>query len=119
MRLSMEKDLPIHDPTIALEATGGDTDLADILMDTCLEESPKIIGEAREAISGDDLAAARRCGHSLKSSFGAVGAMKAAAASQNLEFLEGEDRDVFESAIEAVENAFQDLKGHMGKSNPG
>ena len=69
-------------------ATGGNEALAKIIFETCLEESPKILEEAKRAISQRDFATARRCGHSLKSSFGAIGATRAAEASEVLEFIE-------------------------------
>lgn len=111
----MDNHLPIHDPDVALESTGGDTDLAQMLMDTCLEESPKIIQEAKDLISQGDLVGARRCGHSLKSSFGVVGAMVASAEAQKLEFTETDEPTELETAINSVEAAFNQLVKKVSK----
>jgi HPt (histidine-containing phosphotransfer) domain-containing protein len=100
-------DLPILDKSAALESTGGDESLAQILLDTCLEDSPKLIEEARDAVANGDFVSARRSGHSLKSSFGVVGAAVAAAESEKLEFIESDDLDAFKEAIAAVDAAFR------------
>lgn len=101
--------LPVLDKQVALETTGGDQELAKILLDTCIEEAPKMIAAAKTAIADSDWVVARRSGHSLKSSFGAIGAIAAAAKSKELEFTELDDQSAFESAIGEVESAFTAL----------
>ena len=105
----MANELPILDKSAALESTGGDEDLAQLLLETCLEESPRLIQDARDAVAGGDFVVARRCGHSLKSSFGVVGAAVAAAAAEKLEFIELDDRSAFDQAISSVAAALQQL----------
>jgi HPt (histidine-containing phosphotransfer) domain-containing protein len=78
-----------------------------MLLETCLEDSPKLIQEARDAVANGDFVTARRCGHSLKSSFGVVGAASAAAESEKLEFTESDDPVAFNQAIAAVDAAFR------------
>ncbi len=102
-------ELPILDESAALECTGGDLELVRLLRSTCLEETPHLIASARNAVNNRDWTAARRCGHSLKSSFGAIGAKSAAAKSELLEFEESNDAHQISSAIESIEAAFQQL----------
>ena len=105
----MGEDLPIHDKAAALASTGGDAELAEILLETCVEETPKLIQEAREAVTKNDFVTARRCGHSLKSSFGVIGALDAAAESEKLEFSQSDDADVIRKAIDVVDQAYKKL----------
>ena len=95
------------DPQVALETTGGNRDLVKILFQTCLEETPAILAQARTAISSDDFVTARRCGHSLKSSFGAVGAVSASQLSEELEFCDSTRREDFEQRLGKVEAVFK------------
>jgi len=97
------------DRDIALAATGGNVQLAEELFKTCLEESPKILDEARAAIEKGDFDTARRCGHSLRSSFGTIGAMKAADASKALECLLSKNEEEFADAIGEIQVSFDDL----------
>ena len=109
----MEKQdqVPVLDRDIALATTGGDQDLAQILLDTCIEETPKMLSAARTAVENSDWAAVRRSGHSMKSSFAAVGAMDASAKSKVLEFVEADDAAQFNSALDTIEHAFTALQG--------
>ncbi len=90
----------------ALATTGGNENLAKVLYETCLEESPKIIAQAKKAIRDADFVTARRCGHSLRSSFGAVGAMEAATACKKLEFLDSTNAADYSEAVKLIEQAF-------------
>ena len=94
----------------ALAATGGDEALAKTIFKTCIEESPKIVTEAKQAIAESDFATARRCGHSLSSSFGAIGATRAAEASRALECLESVDASQFSEAVARIEKAFEEIR---------
>jgi HPt (histidine-containing phosphotransfer) domain-containing protein len=101
----------ILDEAAALEATGGDSNLAKLLQSTCLEEAPKIILDAKTAVGNKDFESARRCGHSLKSSFGAIGAMAASAKSEGLEFLMSENAEDFRASLGQIEDALNQLIG--------
>ena len=103
----MADELPILNESAALENAAGDAELAKLLQSTCIEEAPKLIAEARKAMGEKDWKTARRCGHSLKSSFGAVGASAAAEQSEVLELLETDDLGQFDDAINAIESAFR------------
>ena len=102
-------DRPPIDRAVALAATGGNEELAKVLYETCLEESPKIVEQAKLAIADSDFPTARRCGHSLRSGFGAVGAMEAAKACESLEFLESDNPEDYNRAIEKIEKAFSKI----------
>lgn len=103
----MGNDLSILDEDAALASTGGDVELAQLLQETCVEESPKLIQAARDAVAKDDFTSARRCGHSLKSSFGVVGAAVAASHSEKLEFIDSDDVEAFRQAIDSIDVAFR------------
>jgi signal transduction histidine kinase/CheY-like chemotaxis protein/HPt (histidine-containing phosphotransfer) domain-containing protein len=100
---------PVIDCEKALATTGGDENLARILYETCVEESPKIIDQAKIAIADSDFATARRCGHSLRSSFGAVGATEASTACEQLEFLESNNAADYSEAVQLIEQAFNKI----------
>ena len=108
-----DSELPILDEAEAMATTGGDADLAEILRQTCLEETPKMIEEARSAVASNEWSVARRTGHSMKSSFGAIGAMAAAARAKELEFVESDSIEQFRSAISNVEREFRRLASHL------
>ena len=105
----MSNDPVILDESAALEATGGDLELAKILQSTCLEEAPKIILDAKTAVDNGDFELARRCGHSLKSSFAAIGAAAASAQSEALEFSESENSEDYAVLIGQIEGALHQL----------
>ena len=102
-------NFPILDENAALETAGGDAELVNLLQETCLREAPNIIAQAKVAVSEQDWKTARRSGHSLRSSFSAVGAMAASAKSGEMEMVAEDDAGQFLSAIQAVELAFQQL----------
>ncbi len=105
--------LPVLDKSAAMETAGGDMELVELLRSTCLTEAINLIAQARQAVSEADWKTARRSGHSLRSSFGAIGAMAAQEKSAQLEAVAQDDPDVFESAIATVENALQQLNDHV------
>lgn len=100
-------DLPILDDAAALETAGGDAELVKLLRETCLQEAPNIIAHARAAVSEQDWKTARRSGHSLRSSFGAIGAKAASEKSGEMEMVAEDDAARFLAAIEAVELALE------------
>ena len=110
---SEDQTIPILDHAAALETAGGDEELVDLLRSTCLQEAPNIIAQAKTAVAESDWKTARRSGHSLRSSFGAIGAMFASAKSAELEGVKQDDPDLFKAAIETVENALQELADHV------
>lgn len=106
---SSQKELLVLDHDAALQSTAGDFDLACTLQNICLEEAPKIIGDAKSAVEERDWVSARRCGHSLKSSFGVIGAQVAAAKSEELETIASENKTAYSVAIGFIEEAFEQL----------
>lgn len=100
---------PLIDHEQALAATGGNEELAMAIFETCMQESPAIIDEAKSAIERSDFKTAKRCGHSLRSSFGAIGANHAAEAAKALENLDSTKADDFRAAVAGIEKAFAEL----------
>jgi signal transduction histidine kinase/DNA-binding NarL/FixJ family response regulator len=100
---------PELDREAALATAGGDADLAKLLLQACMIESPKIITRARQAVKESDFRTARRCGHSLRSSLAAVGAMQAAAKTERLEFCQSVESSDYFSAIDAIEKSVEKI----------
>ena len=94
----------------ALATVGGDEKLAKELYETCIEEFPKIISRAKQAIAESDFVTAKRCGHSLRSSFGSVGAMAAAKACEKLEFMDSSSSKEYSTAVELIEKKFNEVR---------
>ena len=110
----VKANVPVIDDTIALQRTGGDADLTKVLLETCVADVPNLLQTARQSVASGDYVSARRCGHSLRTSFSNVGAMAAATASQRLEFCTEESEPVFHAKIEAVEEAYRVLVKTVG-----
>ncbi len=103
-------ELPLFDRESALATTGGDEELAADLLQMCLEQIPELLKLAEEMVSKSDWMSLRRTGHSMKSSFGTVGAMAAAEKARQLEFVSEDSASQFFVAITAVELAYQEFK---------
>ncbi|QDU27729.1 Signal transduction histidine-protein kinase BarA [Anatilimnocola aggregata] len=69
----------------ALSATAGDVDLMKALIDAFLLEGPKMLAEARDALTSKDGVRLRRAGHTIKGSCGYFAAPTAMDAAQRLE----------------------------------
>ena len=98
------------DRKAALEATGGDERLVEILFDTCIEETPAILEQARNSIQNGDFDSVRRNGHSMRTSFSVVGAKQAAEVSRSLEYCESEDAADYLRALGSVEAEFEAIR---------
>ena len=107
------QSIPILDEAAALETAAGDPELVDLLRSTCLQEAPNLIAQARQAVADEDWKTARRSGHSLRSSFGAIGAMVASDKSAQLEAVDEEEATKFNDAIQTVELALKQLADHL------
>lgn len=99
--------IPVLDDAAALETAGGDPELVDLLRETCVQEVPKLIASAREAIERQDWKTVRRNAHSMRSGLGAIGALAASAKSGEMEASPDDDADAFSSLIRNVEAEFQ------------
>ncbi len=117
-KLAMSESKPKIEPLVldeqeALATTGGDQELAQVLRRTLLEEAPGMIAAARLAVEQADWSAARRYGHSMKSSFGAVGAMAASEMAKRLELIESGDATEFTETIRSIDEEFRKLTDLM------
>jgi HPt (histidine-containing phosphotransfer) domain-containing protein len=106
--------LPVLDKESALETTGGDAELAHDLQVACMSEAPKLIEAARVAVKEVDWVTARRQGHSLRSSFGTIGAKIAEECAHGLEHVEAEDANDFNAALDSLDVAYQQLADYLG-----
>ena len=86
------------------------------LIDTFLEDAPKLIGELKSALAANNTDSFRRAAHSMKSNAATFGASQLAELAKELELLGKENRlhetgDRLKSLEEAVESACEELKG--------
>ncbi len=91
-------------------------DFINELIDTFLEDGPKLIGEIQAALQANDADVFRRAAHSLKSNAATFGASQLAALAKELEAL-GKENKIQETGgrlevlKEAYESASAELKG--------
>jgi HPt (histidine-containing phosphotransfer) domain-containing protein len=86
------------------------------LIDTFLEDSPKMIAEIKSAYASGDVEAFRRAAHSLKSNAATFGAQHLAALAKELEMLGKENKlneigDRLKTLDEVYEAARRELAG--------
>lgn len=91
-------------------------DFIDELVDTFLEDSPKLVGEMKAALQANDVDAFRRAAHSLKSNSATFGATRLSELSRELEMLGKEHRlSEAEPRLQPLEETLQsvcaELKG--------
>ncbi len=108
----MELDMAIYEEL--KEATGAD--FIDELVETFLDDAPKLMAELQSALQKQDAEAFRRAAHSLKSNSATFGASRLSGLAKELEMLAKEQK-LAEAApkLPAVEEALQateaELKG--------
>lgn len=86
------------------------------LIDTFLDDAPKLVSEIRSALDAQDADSFRRAAHSLKSNAATFGAARLAELAKELEMLGKENRledsgDRLTLLDEAVKSASEELKG--------
>jgi len=108
--------MPVIDKTTfdELKQMSG-ADFINELIDTFLEDAPKIIDELKSALKADNADSFRRAAHSLKSNAATFGASQLAALAKELEMLGKENKlhetgDRLRVLEEAYESASLELK---------
>ncbi|MBV6450102.1 MAG: histidine kinase [Anaerolineae bacterium] len=91
-------------------------DFINELIDTCLEDAPKLVMELRAALAAQDSDSFRRAAHSLKSNAATFGALGVAELAKELETLGRENRltdagNRLTVLDEAVKSACSELRG--------
>ena len=86
------------------------------LIDTFLEDAPKMIAEIKSAFASNNIDSFRRAAHSMKSNAATFGASQLAALAKELEMLGKENKlnetgDRLKSLDEAYESVRNELKG--------
>ena len=99
----------------ALKRTAG-ADFIDELVDTFLEDAPKLMADMRSALLAGNTEAFRRAAHSLKSNGATFGAQRLADLSRQLEMLGKENRlgeggDLLSNLERTFEVVSAELKG--------
>lgn len=101
--------MPVIDKTTfdELKQMSG-ADFINELIDTLLEDAPKIIDELKSALEADNADSFRRAAHSLKSNAATFGASQLAALAKELEML-GKENKLHETGdrLRALEEAYQ------------
>src|SRR5512142_2677500 len=81
-------------------------DFIDELVDTYLEDAPRLVREMQSALAARDADTFRRAAHSLKSNSATFGAMHLSALAKDLEMLAKENKlDAAGSQLPAVQSA--------------
>ncbi len=101
--------MPVIDKTTfdELKQMSG-ADFINELIDTFLEDAPKIIDELKSALKADNVDSFRRAAHSMKSNAATFGASQLAALAKELEML-GKENKLHETGdrLRALEEAYQ------------
>jgi len=111
--------MPVIDKTTfdELKQMSGD-DFINELIDTFLEDAPKMIAEIKSGFATNNAETFRRAAHSMKSNAATFGASQLAALAKELEMLGKENRlhetgnrlEALEEAYESVRNELRSLK---------
>lgn len=89
-------------------------DFINELIDTFLEDAPKLIEEIRTSMAFNNADAFRRAAHSLKSNAATFGAGQLAALAKELERLGKENRlDETGDKLKALEEAFESVRDEL------
>ena len=109
--------MPVIDTTTfnELKQMSGD-DFINELIDTFLEDAPKMIAEIKSALAANNVDSFRRAAHSMKSNAATFGASQLAALSKELEMLGKENKlnetgDRLKALDEAYASVRSELKG--------
>jgi HPt (histidine-containing phosphotransfer) domain-containing protein len=90
-------------------------DFINELIDTFLEDAPKLIDEIRAARSANDSDTFRRAAHSMKSNAATFGAGQLAALAKELEMLGKENKlHETEDRLGALEEAYESVRKELG-----
>lgn len=84
------------------------------LIDTFLEDAPKMIAEIKSSYASNDVDSFRRAAHSMKSNAATFGASQLAALAKELEML-GKENKLHETGdrIKALEEAYEDVRSEL------
>ena len=90
------------------------TDFINELIDTFLEDSPKLIEEMGSALKADNVDSFRRAAHSLKSNAATFGANELSALAKELEML-GKENKINETGdrLRALEEAYESVRREL------
>ncbi|HEX2066618.1 MAG TPA: Hpt domain-containing protein [Candidatus Thermoplasmatota archaeon] len=90
-----------------LDDMGGDAEVVKELVQSYLEEAPRLLAEARVALAAGDAAALQRAVHTLKSTSATFGALQLAEASRAVEQGVRAGEMPAAAALAALETQFQ------------
>ena len=84
------------------------------LIDTFLEDAPKMIAEIKSALSANDAETFRRAAHSMKSNAATFGASQLAALAKELEML-GKENKLLETGdrLKSLEEAYESVRDEL------
>jgi histidine phosphotransfer protein HptB len=107
--------MPVIDKTTfdELKEMSGD-EFINELIDTFLEDAPKMIAEIKSSYASSDVDSFRRAAHSMKSNAATFGASQLAALAKDLEML-GKENKLHETGdrIKALEEAYEDVRSEL------
>jgi len=107
--------MPVIDKTTfdELKQMSGD-DFINELIDTFLEDAPKMIAEIKSAFASNNVDSFRRAAHSMKSNAATFGATQLAALSKELEML-GKENKLHETGdrLKALDEAYESVRDEL------
>jgi len=107
--------MPVIDTTTfnELKQMSGD-DFINELIDTFLEDAPKMIAEIKSALAANNVDSFRRAAHSMKSNAATFGASQLAALAKDLEML-GKENKLHETGdrLKALEDAYTSVRDEL------
>ena len=89
-------------------------DFINELIDTFLEDAPKMIAEIKSAYTSNNVESFRRAAHSMKSNAATFGASQLAALAKELEML-GKENKLHETGdrLKALDEAYESVRGEL------
>jgi two-component system, sensor histidine kinase and response regulator len=109
----------IVDPVEALEHVGGDPELLRELIDVFLQDCPRMMEEAREALQAGDVRKLKRAAHSLKGAVGILGGKAAFESALRLETIARQgDLSQAKPAWETLQHALEQLQQTLMTRHP-
>ena len=107
--------MPVIDKTTfdELKQMSGD-DFINELIDTFLEDAPKMIAEIKSGLAANNADTFRRAAHSMKSKAATFGASQLAAMAKDLEML-GKENKLHETGdrLRALEEAYESVRSEL------
>jgi HPt (histidine-containing phosphotransfer) domain-containing protein len=96
-----------------LDDMGGDAEVVKELVQSYLEEAPRLLAEARQALADGDTATVQRAAHTLKSTSATFGALALAESSRVLEQAARAGKPLTAGQVDALQAQFDAARAEL------